>query len=126
MDAAEQAILLATADATTASGNTTTEANHAPVFTTAPVTQAVDGKPYRYAASAADAEGDPIAYRIARGLVSWPQPVQGDWTVTLRASVTGSPRKASASAFSDFSTSAESSSGRNSRSASVRRRSVPM
>lgn len=94
-DAAHQAILLATADATTSASGTQASANHAPVFTTQPLTQAVDGKAYRYAASAADAEGDPISYRIVRapggvrvsasGLVAWDQPVRGDWLIVLRA-----------------------------------------
>ncbi|AXQ30210.1 hypothetical protein D0B54_16680 [Solimonas sp. K1W22B-7] len=94
-NAADQAILVATADAATGTANLDEPVNQAPVFTTRPVTQARAGKPYHYAASAADPEGDPVQYRVTRapggisvsasGHVSWDRPVAGDWTVTLRA-----------------------------------------
>ncbi|HSW12370.1 MAG TPA: transglutaminase domain-containing protein [Solimonas sp.] len=94
-EAAAQAVLLATANAATGVRGLDATPNHAPQFTSTPVTRGVAGQPYRYPASAADAEGDPIRYSIVRGpgglvvgasgLVSWDGPVQGEWLVTLRA-----------------------------------------
>ncbi|AXQ31164.1 hypothetical protein D0B54_21885 [Solimonas sp. K1W22B-7] len=93
--AADQAILVATANAATGTADLDEPVNQAPVFTTHPVTQARAGKVYHYSASAADPEGDPVQYRITRapggvsvsasGHVSWDRPVAGDWVITLRA-----------------------------------------
>ena len=71
------------------------QGNKPPVFTSSPVTKANEGTVYRYQASAADPAGNPISFSVTQspggvsisstGLVSWAQPVQGTWSISLKA-----------------------------------------
>ncbi|MFA7239697.1 MAG: RHS repeat-associated core domain-containing protein [Sulfuricellaceae bacterium] len=68
--------------------------NHAPVILGAPPPQASAGAPYRYAIQASDPDGDPLSYRIvagptglgvdAGGTVSWSNPAEGAYNITVR------------------------------------------
>jgi len=72
-----------------------TSANQPPLFTSSPPPTAAQGQPYAYAASAADPDGDPLAFTLtagpapasvdaATGLVQWPNATPGDHVFTLR------------------------------------------
>src|SRR5262249_18713937 len=88
--ATSAAIPLAFADPTAARfGFTTTllaPANHPPVFTSTPVTQASVGAAYSYQATAADPDGDPLTYQLLvgpAGMSIGPQSGLVQWTPTL-------------------------------------------
>lgn len=72
------------------------QANRPPVWMTSANAAGQEGKAYHYSASAADPDGNPITYSIAQapgglaisetGHVSWPQPIAGQWPVSLAVS----------------------------------------